>query len=128
MFHANQVIKYNVSFELLNMRNLWKLAGGQVFNTHSYGFAFGTDDVSFIPWTQAITILKESGEIEKYFSEDQGHDYRIGSSGLRILEADCDADDDTTSYYAMEFFGLTLACGVAVAVGLMQVIQKSWYR
>ena len=68
MFHANQVIKRNVFFELLNMRNLCELAGGHVFNTHGYGFAFGTDDVSFIPWTQAIQILKESGEIEKYYS------------------------------------------------------------
>ena len=51
-------------FGLLNMRNLCALAGGHVFNTHGYGFAFGTDDVSFIPWTQAITLLKESGEID----------------------------------------------------------------
>ena len=45
---------------------------------------------SFIPCTQAISILKDSGEIDKYFSEDQGYDYRIGDAGLRILEADCD--------------------------------------
>ena len=116
-------------FELLNMRNLCELAGGDVFNTNGYGFAFGTDDVSFIPWTQAITILKESGEIEKYFSEDQGHDYLIGASGLRMLEADCDnADGDSNSFKAMEFFGLTLVVGIAGAVGLMQVLQGSWYK
>ena len=74
-------------------------------------------------------VWRRSGEIEKYLSEDQGHDYRIGSSGLRILEADCDdADDNASSYYDMEFFGLTLACGVPVTVGLMQVRQNSWHR
>jgi hypothetical protein len=46
--------------------------------------------VSFFPWTQAISIVEDSGEIDKYFCEDQGHDYRIGAAGLRILQVDCD--------------------------------------
>ena len=103
-------------------------------------YAFGADDVSCIPWfplvsgrflySQAISILRDSGEIDKYFSEDQGYDYRIGAAGLRILEADCDDAGGVgdKGFYAMEFFGLTLVTGIAVVVSLMQVIKRSWYK
>ncbi len=103
-----------------------QLAGGGLFKTHGYGFAFGNDDTSFIPWTQALTLLHEAGEIDKYFSSGQGYDYKIGAAGLQQLEAECDSGDDgANGFYAMEFFGLTLICGIPMVIALMQVMQCS---
>ena len=100
-----------------------------MFKTHGYGFAFGNDDTSFSPWTQALTLLHEAGEIDKYFSSGQGYDYKIGAAGLLQLEGECDGGDDgANGFYAMEFFGLTLLCGIAMVIALMQVIQWSWYK
>jgi hypothetical protein len=114
--------------ELLSTRNLSELAGGGLFKTHGYGFAFGNDDTSFIPWTQALTLLHEAGEIDKYFSSGQGYDYKIGAAGLQQLEGECDSGDDgANGFYAMEFFGLTLLCGIPMVIALMQVIQCSSY-
>jgi len=97
--------------------------------TVGYGFAFGNDDTSYIAWTQALPLLHEAGEMDKYFSSDQGYDYKIGAAGLLQLEGECDGGDDgTNGFCAVEFFGLTLLCGIAMVIALMQVIQWSWYK
>jgi hypothetical protein len=108
---------------------LSELAGGGLFKTHGYGFAFGNDDTSFIPWTQALMLLHEAGEIDKYFSSGQGYDYKIGAAGLQQLEGECGGGDDGVSgFVAIEFFGLTLIWGIAMVIALMQVRQWSWYK
>ena len=110
------------------MGDLSELAGGSVFNQHSYAFAFGNDDTSFIPWTQAITMLQESGGIGKYFSSGQGYDYKIGSAGIQQFELECGGGDSggVDGFVMEEFYGLTLICGIFMMAGLMQVIQRSW--
>jgi hypothetical protein len=74
--------------------------------TVGYGFAFGNDDTSFIAWTQFgpqtlsredLPLLHEAGEMDKYFSSDQGYDYKIGAAGLLQLEGECDGGDDGTN-------------------------------
>ncbi len=62
--------------------------------TVGYGFAFGNDDTSFIAWTQALPLLHEASEMDKYFSSGQGYDYKIGAAGLLQLEGECDGGDD----------------------------------
>jgi len=119
MFHANHVI---VLLELLIMRNLRELAAGSLFGGHAYGFAFR--ESSFIPWafTQAITVLQETGGLDQYFSSET---YKIGSAGIGILDGDCGVNNaGVNAFLPDEFFGLTLICGIGMMVGLMQVIQR----
>ena len=74
-------------------------------------------------------LLHEAGEIDKYFSSGQGYDYKVGAAGLQQLEGECGGGDDGASgFIAIEFFGLTLLCGILMAISLMQVRQRSWYK
>ena len=110
--------------ELLILRNLRELAAGTMFGGHAYGFAF-RDDTSFIPWafTQAITVLQETGGMDKYLSSEN---YKIGSAGLGMLDGDCGVTNaGVNAFLPDEFFGLTLICGIGMIVGLMQVIRMS---
>jgi hypothetical protein len=95
-----------------------------MFGGHAYGFAF-RDDTSFIPWafTQAITVLQETGGMDRYLSSEN---YKIGSAGLGILDADCSVPNaGVNAFLPHEFFGLTLISGMGMMVGLMQVILSS---
>ena len=92
---------------------------GDKFSSSGYGFAFGRDNPAFIAWTQAILRLQESNFIKNLSGQDADVDYKIGVAGLQRLADDCDSGDASGEFVAAEFYGLTLACGVVMLIGLL---------
>ena len=92
---------------------------GEKFSTSGYGFAFGLDNPAFIAWAQTILRLQESNFMKNLSRADAHVDYKIGVDGLQRFADDCDNGNASGKFVAAEFYGLTLACGVVMLIGLL---------
>eukprot|EP00286_Rhodomonas_abbreviata_P026717 CAMPEP_0181313764 /NCGR_PEP_ID=MMETSP1101-20121128/14430_1 /TAXON_ID=46948 /ORGANISM="Rhodomonas abbreviata, Strain Caron Lab Isolate" /LENGTH=464 /DNA_ID=CAMNT_0023420755 /DNA_START=94 /DNA_END=1484 /DNA_ORIENTATION=+ len=80
------------------------MAVGRTFHTVFYGLAFALDDMDFIPFSEAIVLLRETGAVSKLATK-----YQVGAGGEKA-EADqvaqCAGGSNSGVLVVEDFWGL----------------------
>jgi len=109
-FHDEPIVQDYIVREGLSCK---VMETGKIFNVFGYGFAFNYASLDFIPFSQAIVSLKETGEIGQLL-----RNYQIGPFQKTSTES-CTASSEDQSFSFRDMLGLFLMTSGVIFVGFV---------
>ncbi|EKX51698.1 hypothetical protein GUITHDRAFT_134070 [Guillardia theta CCMP2712] len=109
-FHDEPIVQDYIVREGLNCK---VMETGKIFNVFGYGFAFNYASLDFIPFSQAIVSLKESGEIGQLIKN-----YQVGTFQTTSTES-CAVTSGDNSFSFRDMLGLFLMTSGVIFVGFV---------